>query len=101
MTFIVYGVLISAMTAEHQTEIKEKSDERWHASLATKVTGFIVAPSCLGVVFLAPDIELKKTFASLALICGGASGYFLAVDAMLDFAEKKIRETVGKQKSSS
>ena len=88
------------MTAECGVEIKEKSDERWYASLATKVTGFVIAPSWLGVAFLAPDIELERTFASMALICGGADGVFLAVDAILGSLEKKIRETSSKQKSS-
>jgi len=87
------------MTAEYQTEIK-KFDERWHANYVTKIIGFVVAPAWLGAAIIVPDPELKRTFASLALICGGVDGVFLAQDAMIGSVKKKIRETLGKQKSS-
>lgn len=79
--------------------VEQKSDERWHASLGTKVTG-VAAASFLGISLMVPNPELKRTFASLALICGGVDGVFLAQDAMIGSAKKKIRETLGKQKSS-
>lgn len=60
LTFIVYGVLMLAMTAEYQrtgiyqqTGIKEKSDKRWHADkteicVAISSVEFLVASHFLG-----------------------------------------------------
>lgn len=94
------------MTAEYQqtgdyqqTGIKEKSNERWHASCETKA-GAVVAALNLGAAIAVHNPELKTIFASFALISATCDGICLVGDAIVGSARKKIKEAIGKQKSS-
>lgn len=88
------------MTAEYQqTGIKEKSDEKWHASYVTK-GGAVIAVLNLGVAIAVHNPELKTIFTGFALASAAADGLCFVADAIVGSERKKIKEATGKQKSS-
>jgi hypothetical protein len=86
------------MTTEYQTEIK-KSDEKWHASDATKIAAGVAIASVVGSL-LTPDPQFKRDLATVALLTGNVGAVFLSADAFVGSVRNKLKEVAGKQKSS-
>jgi hypothetical protein len=63
------------------TPIESDFKEKWHASYLT-VTSGVASLGSLIIAGLVHDLELKKSFACLAIYCGGAEAIFLFIDSL-------------------